>query len=105
MPTQVQPFEESEGDRTLVDEEISRTPTPEEDIEEDIDEVSFRELLPSESHRRQRSRRMHSCSDSESRVSSPLPHEDRGEHSPVTIEDSFFQVCWLLYSYCTLDLI
>ena len=36
------------------EEEEEREPVTEEEIEEDIDEVSFRELLPSESHRLQR---------------------------------------------------
>ena len=43
-----------DGIDSNINKEEEREPVTEEEIEEDIDEVSFRELLPSESHRLQR---------------------------------------------------
>ena len=66
IPSEVSPDrgdDDKEGDRTLTEEEVS-----EEEIEEklegdqagyDIDEISFREVLPSESHRLRRKKQIH----------------------------------------------
>lgn len=67
IPSEASPDrgEGEEGDRTLTEDEVSEE-EGEEEIEEklehgndDIDEVSFREVLPSESHRLRRKKQLH----------------------------------------------
>ena len=66
IPSEASPErgEEREGDRTLTEDEESEG--EEEEIEEklehgddDVDEISFREVLPSESHRLRRKKQLH----------------------------------------------